>query len=422
MDNKIMILKGNIIYTKHYDKFTTLEHSYIVVKDNKILGIYKNLPKEYKNIKVIDYGEKLIIPGLVDLHLHASQYSLCGLGYDKTLLDWLNTYTFKEESKFKDIEYAKKVYKSFVNDIYKCGTTRSVIFATLHVKATEMLMDILKEKGLSAFVGKVNMDRNSPEYLIETTDESIESTKLWLKEYGDKYKNVKPIITPRFVPSCTSKLMEALGEMAKDKNLPVQSHLCENILEINWVKSMHPTAKSYGHVYDEYNLFGTTPTIMAHCIHLCEDEINRIKRNNVFIAHCPNSNINLSSGAARINKLMEEGIDIGLGSDISAGESVNMFKTMASSIKLSKVREFAYGDGSRALKSSEVFYLATKGGGKFFGRVGSFENGYEFDALVIDDNNLWEFYKGSLEERIEKLIYLGSKENIVARYCCGKEI
>lgn len=418
----ILILKGNIVFTRECDKFTIMQNSYIVVINNIVKGIYKILPDEYKNIKIDDYKDDLIIPGFVDLHLHAPQYTLCGLGYDRTLLEWLNNYTFKEEAKFKDGEYAENVYKEFVDDLYSNGTMRSVIFGTLHRKSTEILMDLLNNKGLAAFVGKVNMDRNSPDYLIEDTEQSIAETRKWIDEYGQKYDKVKPIITPRFVPSCTPYLMKSLGRIAAENNLHVQSHLSENISEIEWVKSLHPECKSYGHVYDMYGLFGQTPTVMAHCIHLIDDEIMRIKENNVFIAHCPNSNVNISSGVAKINLLMRKNINIGLGSDIAGGEKISMMSTIADTIKLSKIRSMAYDDESRVLRICEAFYLATKGGGKFFGKVGSFEEGYEFDALVIDDKDLWKFYNGNIEERIEKFIYLGSKKNITARYACGRKV
>lgn len=421
-EKNMLIIKGNLIFTKESKEFITLKDSYIVVKNNYILGVFDKLPEEYKNLDIKDYGDKLIIPGFVDLHVHAPQYSLCGLGYDRPLLQWLNNYTFKEESKFSDVSYAEKVYEDFTQDLYDNGITRSVIFSTIHRKSTGILMNLLNKRKLCAYVGKVSMNINSPDYLIESTEESIEETEKWINEYKDKYDYVKPVITPRFVPSCSSELMMSLGKMALKYNLPVQSHLSENESEIKLVKELYPESESYGHVYDNHNLFGQTKTVMAHCIHLTDDELSRMKKNNVFIAHCPNSNINISSGVASINKLMIDNYRIGLGTDLAGGEKISMFSTIADTIKLSKIRAIDYNDGSRGLKSSEAFYLATKGGGKFFGKVGSFEEGYEFDALIIDDKNLWKYYDGTLEERIEKLIYLGTPQNIKARYCCGREI
>lgn len=360
----IRVLKGNIIYTETSDKFNIIENGYLVVKGKVIEGVYKNLPQTFKDIKVKDYGENLIIPGFVDLHTHAPQFANKGMGYDKELIPWLETYTFPEESKFKDIDYASKIYKEFTDELYKEGTTRAVIFATIHVEATELLMNFLEEKGICAYVGKVNMDRNCPKMLKENSDDSIKKTLQWLKNCSNKYEFVKPIITPRFVPSCTSYLMKELGNIAAADNLPVQSHLSENLSEIDWVHNLHPECKNYGDVYNKYNLFGQTKTIMAHCVHLTEDEINTIEKNKVFIAHCPTSNVNLSSGISPISSLLKRDILIGLGSDISGGETLSMFSVMAEAVKVSKLRKACLNETENNLTLPQVFYLATKGGGK----------------------------------------------------------
>jgi len=421
-EKDIKILKGNIIYTENSDLFNIIENGYIVVMGNCIHSVYGKLPEKYKNIKIEDYGDNLIIPGFVDLHTHAPQFAIKGIGYDKELIPWLETYTFPEEAKFEDISYAKKVYKEFVDELYNEGTTRAVIFATIHIEATEVLMDLLEEKGIVSYVGKVNMDRNCPDTLKEDSDESVNKTTQWIQNCNEKYKLVKPIITPRFVPSCTSYLMKELGNIAMKNNLPVQSHLSENLSEIDWVKELHPECENYGDTYNKFNLFGQTKTIMAHCVHLTEEEINTIAKNEVVIAHCPTSNVNLSSGIAPISKLLRKNIKIGLGSDIAGGENLSMFAVMACAIRMSKLRKVCLNNDEKPLTLQEVFYLATKGGGKFFGKVGSFEEGYEFDALVIDDENLWKVNKGSIEERIERLVYLGDKKNILTRYVGGREI
>jgi len=421
-EKDITILKGDIVYTKTSDSFNIVKNGYIVVHGNCVEGVYDKLPKEYKDIKIKDYVDNLIIPGFVDLHTHAPQFAIKGIGYDKELIPWLETYTFPEEAKFKDMSYATKVYKEFADELYNEGTTRVVIFASIHTEATELLMDLLEEKGIVSYVGKVNMDRNCPDNLKENSDESVKNTIAWIQNCSKKYKFVKPIITPRFVPSCTSYLMKELGNIATKHNIPVQSHLSENLSEIEWVKQLHPECKNYGDVYDKFNLFGQTKTIMAHCVHLTEEEINTIKKNKVVIAHCPTSNVNLSSGIAPISKVLKKNINIGLGSDIAGGENLSMFAVMASAIRMSKLRKVCFKEDEQPLTLQEVFYLATKGGGKFFGNVGSFEEGYEFDALVIDDDNLWKVSKGNIEERIEKLIYLGDGENIITRYAHGKEI
>lgn len=418
----LKILKGNIVFTKNKDKFEVFEDSHIIIKDGKVLDIQKELSDEYKNIEVEDLGDKIIIPGFNDIHLHAPQYPNLGLGLDKELLPWLETYTFPEEAKNIDPEYAKKEYKLFVKSLWKYGTTRAVVFASLHQKATEILMDYFNEVGMGAYVGKVNMNRNSPDNLIETTKDSIERTENILKKYNDKNALVQPIITPRFVPSCDTELMNALGNLAEKYDVKVQSHLSENKGEIAWVKDLHPESKNYADVYDKAKLFGQQPTVMAHCIYVTEDEMDLMAKNQVYVAHCPTSNFNLSSGIAPIRKFLNKNIPVGIGTDISAGHTVSMMTTIVTAIQASKMYWLYVNDDEECLSTTEAFYLATKGGGSFFGKVGSFEKDYEFDALVIDDSSLSDYNKRTIEERVQRFIYTGDDRQISKRYVRGKEL
>lgn len=418
----LKILKGNIVFTKNKDKFEVFEDSHIIIKDGKVLDIQKALSDEYKNIEVEDLGDKIIIPGFNDIHLHAPQYPNLGLGLDKELLPWLETYTFPEEAKNIDPEYAKKEYKLFVKSLWKYGTTRAVVFASLHQKATEILMDYFNEVGMGAYVGKVNMNRNSPDNLIETTKDSIERTENILKKYNDKNALVQPIITPRFVPSCDTELMNALGNLAEKYDVKVQSHLSENKGEIAWVKDLHPESKNYADVYDKAKLFGQQPTVMAHCIYVTEDEMDLMAKNQVYVAHCPTSNFNLSSGIAPIRKFLNKNIPVGIGTDISAGHTVSMMTTIVTAIQASKMYWLYVNDDEECLSTTEAFYLATKGGGSFFGKVGSFEKDYEFDALVIDDSSLSDYNKRTIEERVQRFIYTGDDRQISKRYVRGKEL
>lgn len=415
-------IKGNIIFTKTPERFEVLENGYLVVEDKFVKGLYRSLPNAFSKVKIIDYENAIIIPGFVDLHSHAPQFPNLGLGLDKELMNWLQTYTFPEEFKYSDRSYAKKVYSAFIKELWRFGTTRACVFSTLHKNTTKLLMDLFAKSGLSAYVGKVNMDRNSPEYLIETTEVSIKDTIEILEEYSNKYELVKPIITPRFVPSCTLQLLKGLGNLAQKYDVPVQSHLCENYSEISFVKKLHPDYKNYSSIYNDARLFGDVPTIMAHCVLVDEDEIELMSRKKVFVAHCPNSNCNLSSGIAPIRSFITRGIPVGLGSDISGGHSLSMMKVIVNAAQVSNIKWLERGRADKPLSISELFYLATKGGGKFFGKVGSFEEGYEFDALIIDDSNLYAFKPLSIEERLKKFIYTGDDRNIKVRYAAGKKI
>ena len=307
--------------------------------------------------------------------------------------------------------------------LLKSATTRACIFATIHAPATILLMEKLEASGIKAFVGKTNMDRNSPVYLCEeNAAHTLCNTEKWIIDSG-KFKNIKPILTPRFIPACSDELMENLSVLQKKYSLPVQSHLSENLGEIEWVKELCPDTKFYGEAYDKYGMFGNNcKTIMAHCIHSGEEEIALMKKQNVFVAHCPESNTNLSSGIAPVRTYLNLGIKTGLGSDIAAGSTLSIFKAMAMAIQCSKLRWRLIDQSLAPLNFEEAFYIASKGGGEFFGNVGSFEKGYEFDAVVIDDLALKHPQELDVKERLERLIYLAEDRNITAKFVNGKKL
>jgi len=412
-------LKGQIIFTANNKKFEIFNNSYLIESGGKVEGIYKELPNHLQGIKVFDFGDSLIIPGFVDLHLHAPQYQNIGLGLDEELLQWLDKYTFPEEYKYSNEEYARRLYTRLARELWKNGTTRAVLYSTIHRRGTEILMDILDKAGIGAYVGKVNMDRNSPDYYVESTEESLASTEEWILETKDKYNLVKPIITPRFVPSCTDELMKGLAELSKKYNIKIQSHLSENESEMEWVKSLHPQYDSYGAVYDGMGLL-TEHTIMAHTVHSTPEEIKLLAKRNCFSAHCPNANYNLKSGIMSVRKFLDANIKVGLGTDIGAGHQIGINKLIAQTVQASKMNWYYSGKKENCLTLAEAFYMGTKGGGEFFGKVGSFEEGYMFDALVIDDEDLGDRDSRSIEERLQRFIYCGDDRNIRKRYVQGK--
>lgn len=417
----VQIYKGNILFTKIKDKFEIIENGFIIVKNGKILDLYKNLPSEYQNFEVIDFSNNLIIPGMNDLHCHAPQFRNLGMAMDKELIPWLDNYTFPEEGKFKSIEYSDKVYKDFIKEVWRHGTTRIAVFATVHKESSIRLMDLFKQSGLGALVGKVNMNINCTDDLLEDTEKSISDTEYILENYYNADELVNPIITPRFIPSCNSELLKSLGDLAIKYNVPTQSHLSENLGEIDWVKQLQPESEFYGDAYNRFNLFGQTKTLMAHCVYSCDKELELMKKNNVFAVHCPNSNLNLGSGIMPVRNFLDNDINIALGSDISGGHDLSIFKVMVNAIQCSKLLWVNSNKQVDFLTLSEAFYMATKGGGSFFGKVGSFEKNYDFDALVLDDSNLNpESY--SLIERLERFIYIGDDRNIIHRYVRGEEI
>ena len=425
------VLKGHICFTQKPEEINIFPNSFLVCVDGLSKGVYTSLPEEYRSLKLFDYTNKLILPGMVDLHVHAPQYAFRGMCMDLELMEWLNSYTFPEEEKYEDLDYARKAYKIFVDDLKNSSTSRAVIFATRHRPATEVLMDLMEESGLVSYVGKVNMDREATKRLEEESPEmSAFHTFGWINATKDKYENTKPILTPRFIPCCTDKLMEELREIQMSYGIPVQSHLSESPGEIDFVKFLRPNNDFYGDSYNEYDLFGYNDDIdidvkivMAHCVYSSEEEVDLMRKNGVFVAHCPASNMNLTSGIAPIRKYMDLGMNVGLGSDIAGGHALSIFRAVTDAIQVSKMYFRLINPKYKPIIFSEAFYLATKGGGKFFGKVGSFEEGYEFDAIVLDDECLKHPQELTISERLERVFYLALDEkDIVSKFVRGKKI
>lgn len=414
-------LKGNIIFTPACGRLEVRPGQYLVCEDGLVAGIFETLPGRFGGIPVHDHGDRLILPGLVDLHVHASQYAYRGLGMDMELLDWLEENAFPEEARFAEQEYAAAAYRVFTDELTRSATTRACVFATVHRPATLLLMELMEKAGLRGFVGKLNMDSNCPDYLRETTDGSLAETRRWLEESAG-FSAVRPVITPRFIPSCSEKLMNGLGELQRQFGAAMQSHLSENLSEIEWVKQLRPWSRFYGEAYSRPGLFGgECPTVMAHCIWSGEEERALMKEQGVFLAHCPQSNMNVSSGIAPVRTWLNEGQKAGLGSDVAGGAHLSIFRAMTDAIQCSKLRWRLVDDSLAALTLPEALYLATKGGGEFFGKVGSFEPGYEFDAIVMDDSALPTTRKCTLTERLERVVWL-SDGLPLAKYVAGRRL
>ncbi len=421
---KNFVVKGNIIYSKKPSELAIHENAFLVCAEGLTAGIFPELPEEYASFPLYDYGKCLIIPGLVDLHVHAPQYTYRGLGMDKELLDWLQTYAFPEESRYADPDYAERAYRIFVEKMRTNATTRACIFATAHVPATLLLMEMLEKSGLITYVGKVSMDRNAPAPLCEESPAvAAAAVEKWLKTSLKKYKNTKPMLTPRFIPSCTDDLLTSLGRFQKKYHVPVQSHLSENLSEIAWVRELCPYSSDYGEAYEHFGLFGgNAPTVMAHGVWPGKREFARIKERGVYIAHCPQSNTNIASGIAPVRQYLDAGIHIGLGSDVAGGSSDSIFRAMVDAIQVSKLRWRLITQDDAPITLDEAFYMATAGGGEFFGKVGKFEEGYEFDAVVLDDESLPAPREFSTHERLERIVYLGDDRNIAAKFVAGRKL
>jgi len=366
------LFRASIINPLSATEFEYFEDGALVVEDEKIIfcGNFSDAPQD---IPVEDFSGRVIIPGFADTHIHLPQYDVRGK-FEKELLPWLKEYIWPEESKFKDPEYARDVSRRFFADLVKNGTITASVYATIHEGATKIAFE---ECPIRAVIGKVLMDMNSPDYLVEDTTESIAATERLCKEYakkGDRYFAV----TPRFAPTCSIEQMTKVAELAKKYDTYIQTHLSENKGEIEWVKELFPGYRDYTDVYDKCGLLGPK-TIMAHVIYCSDDELRVLKNTGTVIAHCPTSNVTLMSGRMPIEKIREFGIPFSLATDVGAGPDISMFDVMRSFMEVHKeVLE---------IKPTEALYYATLAGAEMLGfaeESGNLAVGKSADFLVLD--------------------------------------
>lgn len=409
------ILRGNIIHAPELGKLAAVPRGYLVLEDGAVAGIYEKLPEHYTACPVVDYGECLLMQSFADLHLHAPQYPMLGMGMDLPLLDWLNAYTFRTEERFIDNAYARRVYRALAEDLISSGTTRVSVFGSRHTDATLILMEELERAGVSGYVGKVNMDRNSG-VSQEETDASIRETLRWLD--GCHFAHIKPILTPRFTPSCSDRLLEELGKLAAERELPVQSHLSENQREIAWVRELHPDCGQYWETYEKYGLW-KKGTLMAHCVFSGEREQQAMADYGVTAVHCAASNVNLCSGTAPVRELLDRGVHVALGSDLAGGDQLAMNQVIVTSIRASKAKQME--TGAPFLTVPEAYWLGSGAGHRYFGGGSGFVSGDLLHAVVVDDSGFPEPARElSLHERFERAIYLMDKRHIRAVYSEGR--
>ncbi|KAJ7741578.1 Metallo-dependent hydrolase [Mycena maculata] len=410
----------------------------------------------YLDVEVVCLQDgEFLIPGFIDTHTHAPQVPNIGSGQSYELLEWLERITFPTESMFQDPDFARRTYTSVVRRIIDSGTTTCCYYGTIHLEATQVLFSnylILHADyylGQRAFIGKCNMDRNSPSYYIEPSVEvSMAATKALISHIKQLPSNphaaeplVQPILTPRFAITCTSPLLSSLGQLAaSDPNLRIQTHISENLAEVTFTKSLFPECSSYAGAYDSFGLLRAN-TILAHAVHLSDDEITLIAKKKSGISHCPTSNFNLSSGVAPIGKYLDHGIKVGLGTDVSGGYSPSILNAIQNASIASKViamqtrgnpdasAEFS----NKQLSVASLLYLATSGGAEVCdleNSVGSFSVGKSFDALQVNVRNnagnpaMWGSDSGprSLEGMLEQFLFCGDDRNISRVYVQGKLI
>lgn len=369
------IFKAVIMNPHAPNRVEVYDPGFLIIAGEKVEALTRTDPRSaLPSAEFIDLGRKMIVPGLVDTHVHLPQFAIMGIGSGE-LLTWLNTYTYPEETKFADPDYAAAIAEKFFEAVVVQGTTTAAIYSSVHERATDIAFSAAQARGLRAFIGKTMMDRNSPPALLEDTETSIgESIRLFEKWDGADDGRLRYIFTPRFAGSCSMELMQRVGRFARERRAYVQTHLSENVDEVQWIRRLYPDYASYAAVYESAGLLSER-CIMAHCIHLSPDEVALLSRTRTNVAFCPYSNRTLRSGTMPYAKLRDAGLTISLATDVAGGPSLSMLEQMREAM------------AAAGIAWSEALYLATLGGAKALGlsdRIGNFEPGKDADFVVVD--------------------------------------
>ncbi|WP_343856532.1 guanine deaminase [Aliiglaciecola litoralis] len=360
--------------------FRYIQDGLLVTRNSKIvdIGSYNNLISSYKSHTISDLRGKLIIPGLIDSHLHFPQTEMLA-SYGEQLLEWLNNYTFPTEAKFADDDYATKIASIFLHQLVSNGTTTGMVFSTVHKSAADALFNAASKLNMCLIAGKVCMDRHCPVELQDSPALAQQHSAELIESWHGKGR-LAYALTPRFAPTSSEQQLAALGELAKQyPDVYIQTHLSENLNEIEWVRQLFPKHRSYLDVYDQYGLV-RKGSVFGHCLHLQDEEWRRLKSAQATIAFCPSSNLFLGSGLFELEKARQHGINVSLASDVGAGTSFNMLRTMGDAYKVCQLKH-------NPLCPLEGLYMMTQGAACNLGlehTIGNLNTGTDADFVVLD--------------------------------------
>lgn len=384
---QLEVLEDHILLVDHHGFITHVGPADSKVSEEVLANI--DIP-----ITIIPSGG-FLLPTFCDLHLHAPQFLFQGTGLHLPLMQWLDEYAFKsEESLDSQPELAKAVYARLAERLRDAGTGAVLLFGTINNTANLILAEAMQTIGIRAFVGKLSMDISSrPSYVepsalssIHSAEEFIDGCRDLVSSYEPHRRLIEPVITPRFVPTCSDELLQGLGKLAREKGVRIQSHLAEAHEEVQWVLSERH--KDDINVFDNFNLL-TDKTVQAHCTFLDTDMLSRMAGSCSAVAHCPLSNSYFSEKPFPLREALELGVPVGLGTDIAGGYSIDIMNSMRQAVAVSRIRDgtrkLSGGGQSLAIDWKEALYLATRGGATALGlSCGVFQAGAPFDAQCIE--------------------------------------
>jgi guanine deaminase len=433
------IYRANFFHSPAKGQIERVDDAFLLIEDGAIVSVVTSQDhrwQELQNEPATDLRDQgFLLPGFVDLHIHAPQFPQLGQALDVPLEVWLQTHTFPLEARYKDLDYADGVYRTLVRTLLANGTTTAMYFATIHNPASLRLAEICLEMGQRALVGRVAMDLadECPDFYRDASaEESVALTEEFIAAVpglaGNHTGLVKPVITPRFIPSCSDKALQGLGDMAHRTGAHVQTHCSESDWEHGHVLAR--CGKTDTEALAEFGLLGRH-TILAHSNFITDDDMDMIRKRGAGVAHCPLSNVYFSNAVFPLRRALEKGLHVGLGTDISGGPSASLLDSVRMSIAASRMMEDGVDAksqaGERGTSDSRIdfrtaFWLATRGGGEALDLpVGCFTPGNQFDAILV---RLPEEYHGDEDAAgdalLQKIVMLATRESIHATFVAGR--
>ena len=415
-------------YTSESSSVRYLEDGLLVLENGKIkdFGPYEQLREKYSAIDAIAYPDKLIMPGFIDTHIHYPQTAMVA-AYGEQLLEWLSKYTFPTEAKFKDKNYAEEIAIVFLDELLKNGTTTALVFAAVFPESVDAFFEEAERRNLRMIAGKVMMNRNAPDFLLDTAQSSYDETKALIEKWHQKGRLLYAV-TPRFAITSTDEQLDLAGKLLSEfPDVYLHTHLSENVNEVQFVAELFPNSKGYLDVYDQAGLV-KEKSIFAHGVQLTDQEFKRLSETKSAISFCPTSNLFLGSGLFKLHKAKssENPVKVGLGTDVGAGTSFSLLQTANEAYKVVQLQ-------GQKLSSFQALFLATLGGARALSledKLGNFDIGKEADFIVLDPKATpvmalrnSDFPVKTLEDIADKafaIMIMGDDRTIEATYIMGE--
>ena len=403
-----------------------MEDAIIVIKNGLIADVgeaSKLLPLLDDDLPLTHYTNSLILPGFIDCHVHYPQTQIIG-AFGKQLIDWLNKYTFNAEMQFADKKHAREVAQVFLKESLRAGTTTSSVFCTSYPGSVDAFFEVSETLNMRNIAGKVMMDRNAPEGLLDTPQTSYDDSKALIERWHNKGRQLYSV-TPRFAPTSSPEQMEMAGALRKEfSDVFLQTHVSENVNEIAWVNELYPNCAGYVDVYNQFGQLGER-SILGHGVHLREDEFQLLHDTGTAIAHCPSSNLFLGSGLFSIEKAKQSDrpVHVGLATDLGAGTNFSMMAQLNETYKVAIMNQYSLG-------AAHAFYLATLGSARALyldQQIGSIEVGKEADLAVIDLHSTPVIdyrmkYAQDIHEALFIQMTMADDRSAIATYVAGKRL